>query len=330
MRRLVVPLAAMLVARSAHAGGAVELQWEAPASCPDRANVEARIAKLLQGADASKPVRAEARVRQSDGVFHLELVTTRDGVRGERVLDDPSCEALAESAALIVAMAVDPAAALEPSPPSTAAVVAPPSASSAPAAPIPPPAPGAAPPPVADASPDVSRGEPRPRPRLVLAAASDALVGVFPNAALGVGASLGVLPAPLRFDLGVRWSPRANHALKTPEGASGAFELVAANARAAWLWSRERWDLGPSLHAEAGVARGRGVGLSQSLEGSAPWLAAGPGVLATLRAGDVALSAEIVGLIPLTRPRFVVEGTGTVHTPAAVALRAGISAEVRF
>lgn len=309
---------------------AVELSWEAPAGCPDRANVEQRIQKLLAGASEKSKVSAEGVVTATKSGYRLALTTTRDGTRGERILDDKSCEALAESAALIVAMAIDPAIALtidEPPPPPPP----PPATTTEPEPPAPPPP--VAPPPKADTPSPAPVAPPvrEPlRPRFVVAAGGDVLGYVFPRAALGASLSVGTIIGPFRFDLAGRYSPLSEHSLDAPAGASGSFELLLGQARAAWLWSLGGFELGPAVGFEAGRARGRGHGVSTSLEARTPWLAGSFGALASHRFGRYALSGEVSLIAPLTRPAFIIEGAGTVHTPAAVAIRAGLSAEVRF
>jgi hypothetical protein len=326
---LLLGVAALAIAPRASAD---ELTWESPAGCPDRPNVEQRIQKLL-GAAAKTEVVVEGRVTATKGGYHLALTTTRDGARGERSLDDASCEALADSAALIVAMAIDPAAALaseEPAEPVAVVASAEPIESEPP-----PPSPAVvvvAPPP-ADVPAVVVRAPESPapvRPRFLLSGGGEVLGGVFPRAALGAALSAGVVFGPLRVDVGGRFTPSSTHSLSEPSGASGTFELLVAQARGAYLFTRDAWDLGPTLGVEVGRARARGQGVSESLEGRAPWFAGSLGALATLRAGSVALTIDAALVVPFTRPSFVIEGAGTVHTPAALALRAGLSAEVRF
>jgi len=320
---------ALSVLTIAPRASATELSWDAPASCPDRATVETRVEKLVGGAKSD--VVAEARVTTTKDGYHLTLVTTRGGVRGERALDDASCDALAESAALIVAMAIDPAAALAadetPPQPTPTPLLAAPTPNE-----LPPPSSEivVAPPVDEPVEPAPTRRKPALVPRFLASVGGDVVANVFPGAALGASASVGVLLDRVRLDVGGRYSPSRDYALSAPAGASGEFELLVGTARGAWLWTVGAWELAPTLGLEAGRARGRGRGVSTSLEGRALWLAASVGALATLHAGSFGLTGELALLAPLTRPSFVIEGAGTVHTPAAVALRAGISAEFRF
>jgi hypothetical protein len=44
----------------------------------------------------------------------------------------------------------------------------------------------------------------------------------------------------------------------------------------------------------------------------------------------LALRGDVDALVPLSRPRFVVEGDGAVHKPASLGIRGAIGAEVSF
>src|SRR5262245_28541758 len=113
--RLVAALVVFAVSvcvRVARAQDAVELEWSAPAECPDREAVLRSIAARLPGPQPSAAVKASARVSKKDGGYELTLRTER----GERQLRAASCPELASSTALILAFIVDPAAA-EPAAP---------------------------------------------------------------------------------------------------------------------------------------------------------------------------------------------------------------------
>jgi hypothetical protein len=163
--------------------------------------------------------------------------------------------------------------------------------------------------------------------RFVLFAGGNVATGAFPRAALGLQVGLGLALSPLRVDVSARWLPRSKHPVSTPEGAGAAFELLAAQARVAYLF-RDR--VGPAVALEVGSARASGYGVSTPMQGSAAWYAASIGLFASMRSGDVGLAAELMAVVPLTRPDFVVENAGVAHTPAAIGLRAGLAGEVRF
>lgn len=85
------------------------LGWTAPAPCPTQAAVARRVDGLLGGADPRSDVAFVATVTADDGSFALELVTRwSDGRADRREMSSPSCDRLADAAALMVAIALDP------------------------------------------------------------------------------------------------------------------------------------------------------------------------------------------------------------------------------
>lgn len=122
---MVLPLAALLLLAPAEG---LRLDWQAPAGCPDGAALRARVVDLV-GAEATRQATlgARARVRGRAGRWTLELALVREGGEDRRTLGDPDCRALAEAAALVLAVAIDPQARLggpvpEDSPPADPAV----------------------------------------------------------------------------------------------------------------------------------------------------------------------------------------------------------------
>ena len=102
--RVLLALGLPLVAAVAQA----QVAWEVPegATCPSEADVRARAESLLAGSAAEQalaPMRAQVRALE-DGTFELSL-TSEAGAR--RILGE-SCDVVADAAALIYAMAIDP------------------------------------------------------------------------------------------------------------------------------------------------------------------------------------------------------------------------------
>jgi hypothetical protein len=95
------------------------LVWTAPSQCPDLARVRSRIEELSGTPQATWPagfsVRAEAtRAYQVDGGggWRLSIEFSGPGGSGRRVIDGESCAAVAEAAALHIALGLE--AAIEP------------------------------------------------------------------------------------------------------------------------------------------------------------------------------------------------------------------------
>jgi hypothetical protein len=95
----------------------VSFSWKAPKECPDEAYVRGEIERLLRRpleAAAREPLAARARVsRDKRGVWHMKLDTKGPAGPGERTLEGDTCEGLGRATALIVALAIDPAAVAE-------------------------------------------------------------------------------------------------------------------------------------------------------------------------------------------------------------------------
>lgn len=91
---------------AAEAPEGLSLAWQAPSECPTATAVRAEVVSLLgAGLEAVVPVRAEAVVTH-DARFVVVLHTTIDGAEGERTLDADTCDELARSAALVLALAL--------------------------------------------------------------------------------------------------------------------------------------------------------------------------------------------------------------------------------
>lgn len=129
----------------------LELTWTVPEGCPDREYVVAEVRSLLKGTSGTA-VKARATVSKKGAALHLTLVTVdAEGEESKREIDSSNCKALADSAALFLALAINPDAGEIPEPPAPSASPAPsPSPSPSPSPPRPPPPrPSAAPSPVA-------------------------------------------------------------------------------------------------------------------------------------------------------------------------------------
>ncbi|MCY1064481.1 hypothetical protein OV090_06900 [Nannocystis sp. RBIL2] len=88
-----------------------EVRWEAPPGCPDEASVKAQIAALLARAPARTGQAPQVNLRVEalpGGRWRLDAtITSREG-QGRRSLEGDRCEALAEAAALLTAIAAAP------------------------------------------------------------------------------------------------------------------------------------------------------------------------------------------------------------------------------
>lgn len=101
MRCACVIAAVMLASAPAHA----DVSWDAPDGCPDADAVRAQVAQQLGREPADGDLDVELRVARDGDRWRLDM--TAGG--GERTLEAATCDELAQSAALIVAMTIEAA-----------------------------------------------------------------------------------------------------------------------------------------------------------------------------------------------------------------------------
>jgi hypothetical protein len=317
-------LVSAVLAMGRPALAAVPLQWEAPPSCPAatqvQAWVDALVAPQAQGS-------AKGEVTQTASGFALTLVVTTAQGRTERVLEAPACESLAQAAAVVVAVVVDPLEAQARSSvarPSPTAVPAP--ARSRPAAPA---ASRSSFEASLDAGPPVDRAG-RRRPRAVT---------------LGVeaGVGTGLLPQPhatVHAWGGLAWRRLAVHVTAThrfgqlAERAGGGGAMISATTGGAELgpvMRRGPWTLRLLASLEAGAMVAEGRDLMRTLTPVSPWLGVGlrPGV-AWSPAPWVALSANVTLSGSLLQPQFEIEGGPLIHRTSLLGARIGLAVEFRL
>jgi hypothetical protein len=167
MRPARLALACVVVAVAAIAGGAraddaLDLSWTAPPACPGRDAVLAEVRRLLGGRSGKGGrLAVDALVTAADGGYRLRITTRGDGGERARMLAAPTCGELADAAALIIALGLDPqavAASGTAAPPGSARPDPSSAPASAPSGTGPTPAPPAPSPPGAPAPPSGATG----------------------------------------------------------------------------------------------------------------------------------------------------------------------------
>jgi len=92
----------------------LRLSWKAPAACPDASSERAKIRQRVGSIDkaqAAVPIVAEAEIRTTaTGSFQLSLHTIVGQTVGERELSGQDCQQLADAAALVLALLINPKA----------------------------------------------------------------------------------------------------------------------------------------------------------------------------------------------------------------------------
>lgn len=282
---------------------------------------------------ADAAVRARGRVEKRGGRYRLALDIATASTRGERALDAPTCEALASSAAVVIAMSVAPSPSDDPPPAD--------------------PAPASTPAPAAERTQDVppqtnpgrsAPNEPRtvaPEPdRAAVASESPRFLarahvigdsGLLPEATVGGGFAFGLLAwRDLSVEVGASlWASRDGTVAGAP-GRGASFSLFSGGARACWTLTHGI-EVAPCIGAE--VARISASGFGAAKVSDADALVWGPEGLVAGRipvAGPVSVRLGLGAFVPMSRQSFVISAAGTVHRPAVVALRTFAGPEVRF
>lgn len=294
------------------AGDADAVRWDVPTACPSQASLQGEVRRLLGGADPDwSVVRVDGRIQETADGFGLTLVVeTADGST-QRRLSAPRCEPLVDSAALYVAMAVDPAAMVG-------------------GPPEPEPEPEPQPQPQPDPQPESAAPRPAPKRAFDLRATGGVVVAAYaqPGGAAGLAGSLSL--RSVRLELGGTfsgWSP-----ISLGEGDAAASVMsVGVEARACPSFRRGSVELFGCGGVGLGVVRARGVSVDRvqaaSRLGVDAVVATGLGWWATDRFG---LWLEPAMLVGLYRPRFVVEGVQGAVTQGPLAARVTVGIQVRL
>jgi hypothetical protein len=232
----------------------VDLVWVAPRQCPDHDTVIRDISNILGNPSperVGKPFSVRAEVwRGEDTRWHVTL--TSQGTRAEpRSLAADSCEAVADAAALIVALLVDPSRArAQGAAPPPANTVGPPTS---PADAVSPPASGipamrATTPPSADMTAPPSADVPS---RSTTASSADVPSGAQAPAVAaglaspGASADAGPLAVPVPADRSIGTQPATRHWTVGVSGGGsvGALPSAQPDAELAIGWTNERFRL---------------------------------------------------------------------------------------
>ncbi len=308
---------------------AIDLRWEAPDGCPPIDEVRSEIARLLGASEQRQPIEVGIAVAREGGArLRLDLRIHAPSP-GERVIRGDDCASMSRAAALIVAMSIDPDAVARNAAAPPAAQPAPAQAVAAPVAGAPrPPPPAVRRPPSTAARPPAAAERDLEGALWLSAQVEQALV---PAIGLGLAAGGGIRSGWFRADGAAGVVPSSSSRI-AGRAAGAEFRLwfveVDACARAlgrpigvyVCALGRQHWLL----------ARGREV--DEAFTRTAPILAAGLGTLLEWRiAGPLKVEGALHAVVPLQRPRFVVENLeGTVYRPPAAGLSARLGLALAF
>lgn len=338
---LAVILGLWLLAIPARAEPDIALDWTAPPECPDGEHVKRRLGEALADSTAAHHLDVNAEVIAPEATrprWDLRLTFAGDAT-GERRVSAQSCDALADVAVVVIALAYDPLNVRTPTPP-PAPPPSPPMPAPVPVAPAPPtfapppPAPVFVPPPW---RPPL-RATSSPRPRFGAHFAGLADVGSLPRVAVGFQG--GVRVRWPRWVVGLRGSYLPEVAARLPErpATGGEVSAAAGSLQGCGLPWRSRSDrslgalgLRVCLAAEIGSMRAVGVGVDEPGEGKGLTAAAEAGAGLDLWLGGPLLLVVDLGLgVPFVRPFFFLNEIGEVHQPGPVRGRLELGFEASF
>lgn len=305
---MAVVVSMMASATTAYADDAerLALEWTAPKECPSAAVVRTRALERMPADFA--PMHAQGRVERAGGVYRLVLEID---ARGDRVLEAATCDALASSAAVVLAMSASPVERTEP----TQVVAAP---SPAPAE-----------------EPDRATPPPTSPRRDVFTLRAQAIgdTALLPHYALGGGIGFGVDPIDhLHVELVTSrfGSQLARSERDSTRGAQIGF--MSFDLRGCWGLTPGD-ELATCLGVDIVHINATGVGVEGDVvydRSSTTW---GPdaGLLVALPlGGPFLLRAGGTVFMPIVRESFEIRDLGRIHRPEAVVFRTFLGPEVRF
>ena len=299
--------------------GGAPLTYVAPANCPSRAALVAEIERILMRPWSELPsdVGIAVQLERVEGDFVLSVVLAE----GERRLSDAECRPLMLAAALIVALAIDPDAAVRSATTEPVLEVTPVVVMPVVDVPV-----VAAPPRVALGSPsDTRAAEVRGPPPLGIGAGVVLDVGLLPEPSFG--AALEGIIRFESFDLRLRATYLAPSTAQRSDGIGAEVSAFAVDVHGCVRpVASPALGLCGGLHAGALMGTATGP-ITGPVPGQTPgaWVAVGAGLWlpwSPWDALDIELSVE--GLLSLLRPRFDIDGVGTVFTPFSAGARVGL------
>ncbi len=341
-----------------HAGGTsapalpdtLEFAWRAPAECPDEAAVRAGIADSLASVAGPTPLVGaqgivEATATDTTTHYRLALSITTPDATIERQIRATDCALLARTTALVIRLALDPAAGEE--------AVTEPLDELADQQIVPTPTPAPSVPPVSapvdfeastvdpvttladssDAMASVPSTSPLPPPTPLAVAVrlgTGVGVGVLPRVGVGQMLTVALVGAHWRAEgHGSRWSTRTDAFEQEPT--VGAFVSAwSGGARGCWVPGK-RVEFPVCAGVELARIDARGFGAPANFETRDIWVAAAiaPGVI-WLPEPWLGLFVGTDWFIALRRPGIDGQDRPELHRAGVVALRVSVGLEIRL
>jgi hypothetical protein len=309
------------------------VQWSAPASCPDRAELLVAISRRLGRELAADELALDARVVRN-GARHALRLRVVVGDRSElRELSADACAPLVDATALLVVHTLGQAAS-ESLPPGVVADEPAPTPAEPPA-PDPEPAPTPAPEIAVASEPieptPVAPTPPAPRPRgpgVLLRAHGGPELGAVPRITGLGGLAVGLLWPRLRLEARASFlGPRST----TVEGTAISALLLAGSLHACVRLARGALEVPVCAGLEAGGMRGSASGPAANRAAFMPWVGVVLGVGVAWRVRPrLALWSALEAVGGVVRPNFVAQGSRLFEPfPASGRLLVGLELRLR-
>ncbi|EDM74558.1 hypothetical protein PPSIR1_29148 [Plesiocystis pacifica SIR-1] len=323
----------------------MEFRWDAPEQgCPSEAEVLAELERLLGGPVAEQGegrLSAIARVRrEADGSWDLRLFTVTDADTRERAMQGADCRVLADAAALLAAMAIDPnvleRVGTNEEAQSTAEGAREVGESEAPPKPEPEPEPEPAPPepqPEPEPEPEPPAPPQRLRPTIALRAQTGLTLGDLPDVGpiVRLGPALVWRHARLELDAHYAFIRRARFDQAPDQGADLRHAFGALRGCGLLRVPSAKLEFPLCGGVEAGALIGQGVGYTEVREAAIPWLAVDASAgLAWSPIERMALGLTLEPYVALIRRRFLTSEGDELWRPLPVGFRALIGVELRL
>jgi hypothetical protein len=321
----------------------VLLTWSGPGDCPSGERVVARVEQLLSRAKrVGRPLVAEATIAAERDGYRLDLSTEHGEKRLRRTVHAEACEELADAAALILALWIDPALLTEQNQMSeqnrSEGAAEPATRPSGPTRAVTEQnrigeqnrSEGAAEPTTRPSAPARAPSARRLHWRVIAGPVVD--FGSLPTLAPGLEVGGGVEVGRLVATLSSQWFPYSRRQIADEPPKGGTFSLLTAMARVCYQ-PLERFALAGCAGGELGVLRAEGYGTALNDERSIFWASVGPGFEVLLPvSGKVSVRGAGDVLFALQRPNFLLHNVGSesVYEPQAVSLRLAVGLLLRF
>ncbi len=297
--------------------GPVELQWQAPASCPTPQAVHEAIAAELEGAvttTTEETLEVRGSVVVEDDRATLRVVVSIGDATIERTVAGPTCSEFAETAALIVGIAYDmrmrslPAPEPEPEPESEPQ-------------PEPEPQPAAPPNPAAP---------PRPARSAWIRATAGVQSGTLPTTAT-VSADAVFARSHVRGSIGAMYiTPRREIAF--PDSSAGALiQGAALRGRGCAVAATGAWRFPSCVGVESGLAIAQGINFASTRATARPWvtLTVGPELLWS-PSRRVSVYASVDAALNVVLASFAADGLGLVYEASRFGVRGSAGVSIRL